>query len=976
MNGGEVVFNITADNDDAKKKLNETEKTAEDMAGNVAEAVKKIASALALAKGAQFLADITKQCVQAYADFEQLTGGVETLFKDASDTVKKNAQEAFLSVGMSANEYMETVTGFSASLIASLDGDTAKAAEKADQALTQMVDNASKMGSDLESIKNAYAGFAKGQFTMLDNLKLGYGGTKTEMERLLQDAQAISGIKYDIDSYADIIDAIGIIQDKMHITGTTAKEASETITGSIQAMKASWQNLLVGIADPEQSVADLTKQLTDSIQTVEQNVMPRLIEIFGNMGDTASNLANGVLPMIPQAITALLPSVVDGLGSILDAVISNGSDLASAVLDYTPKFIESIGTISSDLGPVVLDALTKLADSASDNADIIIDTLIDTVVGLLEDDFPKLITGGARQGIKIVKAIAHGIVDHSDEIANAVPEIAEALGTAFVEILPDLIDMGKEIIFAVAEGAVKFDYASWGLNIAYKLIDALGIALEAVEAFQQEHPILGGALGGAYTSWLSEKYDNTGWKQIAEEFAEEVRKTQEQYEEWWDAGAKELNILTKYKNGIKKRSEPIAADMSDYAASLKAQSEQWRDDAEDTAENVTAAGETLNSALEALENKYAIHQLTEEQYWSQRKAILEQYRDESDAEWWKLYDAVTEHYDKLAETERKAAESAAREQERAVKDNVEKRFRDLETTQLEEGYDESWLLEQEEAFIETLDHDSDLYADYHLKLLKTKQQYQERTSREAEKAADNERKSMEKMLETVKKSQEKLSESLDFSGKDLFKKEETTDKHTGVKTTKRTVDIAEFEKQLAAKKKLTSKIAELLNAGVSDELIRELLKLDPTDALAYATSLLSNPTKLERIKKDFSQDEELSDKLAEMVTKQSSEYADLGKMAGETFGEGFLEALGPEWQEKLAQIVGNSSVYAAATTAMKVPEITKAGVGAIGTAGAGLGMVNAVLGGDLKLKLVDADGKYVATLVNTENSNTQIQRGT
>ena len=295
MNGGEVTFNINAKNDDAKKKIEETGQSAVEMGDKVADSIKKIVGALALAKGVDFLADISKQCIQAYADFEQLVGGVETLFGDASDTIRQNAAQAFSTVGM-------------------------RAAEKADRAITDMSDNANKMGSDIASIQNAYQGFAKQNYTMLDNLKLGYGGTKEEMERLLADAQAISGIKYDVSSYADIIDAIGVIQDKMGITGTTAKEAATTISGSIASMKAAWQNLLTGIADPEQSVADLTRQLTDSIQTVEQNIMPRLTEIFANMGDTIGNLAQGVFPMIPQAISALLPSVVDGLSSILDAV--------------------------------------------------------------------------------------------------------------------------------------------------------------------------------------------------------------------------------------------------------------------------------------------------------------------------------------------------------------------------------------------------------------------------------------------------------------------------------------------------------------------------------------------------------------------------------------------------------------------------------------------------------------------------------
>lgn len=974
MNGGEVVFDIKANNDEAKEKIEETGKTAEDMAGNVADAVKKIASALALAKGVDFLADIAKQCVQAYADFEQLTGGVETLFGTASDTVKKNAQDAFLTVGMSANEYMETVTGFSASLIQSLGGDTEKAAEKADRALRDMSDNANKMGSDLESIKSAYAGFSKGQFQLLDNLKLGYGGTKTEMERLLKDAEAISGIKYDVSSYADIIDAIGVIQDKMGITGTTAREASETISGSIQAMKASWQNLLVGIADPEQSVADLTKQLTDSIQTVEHNVMPRLIEIFGNMGDTTAELAEGVLPMIPQAITALLPSVVDGLGSILEAVITNGADLAAAILGYAPKFAESIGQIAGRMGPVVLAAITTIADSAADNADAIVESIIDTVVSFLQNDFPGMNTAALQQAKKIILALVHGIIDHAPELAQAVPDIISSLIIELINFLPEFLAMGAEICNAVAEGIVNYDWGNAIRALTNGMADILDTAQKHVQV-ALDNIFSGGSLYGGDINNVESTPFIENMRQGVDTLSESVSEFSERWREAYAAGRTEIEGVIYEPRKVTHREEPLAAEMSDYAKSLQAQSENWADTAENTADKVTAAGETLDAALEDLEHKYAVHQIGEEQYWEQRRAILERYRDESDEEWWKLYDQVSDHYEKLAETERKAAESAAKEQESILKKTIEDRFRELETEQLENGYSNEWLLDEENAFIETLDHNSELYKDYHLKLLKTKQSYADKSVKETQKAADEERKSFEKLLTTVQRSQSSLSDSLDYNAGDLFKKEESTDQHTGVKTTKRTVDIAEFERQLSAKKKLTSKIAELLDAGVSDELVRELLKLDPTDALAYATQLLNNPSKLERIKKDFSQDEELSDKLAEMVTKQSSEYADLGRQAGEIFGDGFLDALGNEWQEKLAAIVGNSAVYSAATAVFDGIGLAKTGTAMPATAAAGIGMVNAVLGGDVKLKLVDANGQYVATLVNSENNNMQMQRG-
>lgn len=247
---------------------------------------------LALAAGVAGAGAIVKKGIEAYADNQQLVGGIETLFKDNADTMKKYADEAYSAAGLSANQYMDTVTSFSASLLASLGGDTKKAAEVANSAVIAMADNANKMGSSMESIQNAYQGFAKQNYTMLDNLKLGYGGTKEEMQRLLEDAEKLSGKKFDISSYADIIEAIQVIQDKMGITGTTAEEAATTISGSIAALKASWENLLVVV---------FNSGLTDKIANV------------------ATFLTEKVIPAI-EANPDLLKKVAVGIGAVVTAI--------------------------------------------------------------------------------------------------------------------------------------------------------------------------------------------------------------------------------------------------------------------------------------------------------------------------------------------------------------------------------------------------------------------------------------------------------------------------------------------------------------------------------------------------------------------------------------------------------------------------------------------------------------------------------
>ena len=261
-----------------------------------------ILAAIGVAEITSALADIGKQALDAYADYEQLSGGMDKLFGGAADTVRDNAQQAFSTAGMSANEYMETVTSFSASLIKSLEGDTEKAAQQADKAIRDMSDNVNTFGTDIESLQNAYKGFARGNFTMLDNLSLGYSGSKEGMEQLLADAEALSGVHYDIDNYSDLVDAIHEVQEAQNIAGTTAKEAAGTVSGATASMKAAWANWLTELGKSDADMAAVSQQL----------------------GETAINVAKNVLTVIGNIIkNAVLgfPSIAQGLGqAILNAI--------------------------------------------------------------------------------------------------------------------------------------------------------------------------------------------------------------------------------------------------------------------------------------------------------------------------------------------------------------------------------------------------------------------------------------------------------------------------------------------------------------------------------------------------------------------------------------------------------------------------------------------------------------------------------
>lgn len=340
MNLLDLFVKISVDDGDVDKGFSETSNKAETLAGKLKGGLvtaAKVGGAAIAAAGAAAVA-ITKQAVENYGEYEQLVGGVETLFKSSADTVMQYAANAYQTAGMSANEYMTTVTAFSASLLQSMGGDTDAAAEKANLAITDMSDNANKMGSSMESIQNAYQGFAKQNYTMLDNLKLGYGGTKEEMQRLLDDANALNAAQgnytnYTIDSYADIVDAIHTVQTEMGITGTTQLEASTTIQGSIASMKAAYENFITGLGDENADMAELTTELLDSAVTVAENILPVVERVLENIGVA---LVKGLAQTLPQLVTGVLnmaATIIKTLVDFIPDVIDVGKDIVRGVWD-------------------------------------------------------------------------------------------------------------------------------------------------------------------------------------------------------------------------------------------------------------------------------------------------------------------------------------------------------------------------------------------------------------------------------------------------------------------------------------------------------------------------------------------------------------------------------------------------------------------------------------------------------------------
>lgn len=324
---------------------------------------------------------LTNQAVQGYAETEQLVGGVETLFKANAEMVQNFANQAYQTSGLSANAYMETVTSFSASLIQSLEGDTEKAASVADQAIRDMSDNANKMGTDITMIQNAYQGFAKQNYTLLDNLKLGYGGTKEEMERLLEDAEKISGIEYDLSSFADITAAIHVMQEEMGIAGATAAEASSTIQGSVASMKAAWQNLTVGFADENANIDVLLDNFLDSVETVAENVLPvvvRVLEnIFGTLQERGPDMVEAgaeLLGKIAAGAVKAIPGIVASIPLIIEAFVGGFKESWPEIVEVGKDLIrgvwEGIQSLASWLGEKVTGFFDNLFGDVKENEDI------------------------------------------------------------------------------------------------------------------------------------------------------------------------------------------------------------------------------------------------------------------------------------------------------------------------------------------------------------------------------------------------------------------------------------------------------------------------------------------------------------------------------------------------------------------------------------------------------------------------------
>lgn len=499
----QVVATInTKDYDSAKKKIekgnNDLEKSSADSAKGISKgwgtafAAVGVAAAAAFAAAGAATVGLVVESVKAFAEYEQLVGGVDTLFKDSSKQIQQYAENAFRTAGLSANKYMETVTSFSASLLQGLNGDTAKAAKIADRAITDMSDNANKLGTSMETIQFAYQGFAKDNFTMLDNLKLGYGGTAGEMARLINEsgvlgksmqvtAENVASVPFD-----KMIEAIGVIQDRLGITGTTAKEASETITGSFNAARGAWDNLVAGIATPDADMNKLLDNFIDSAKTFGKNVIPAITKGLSGVVDLIDGLAPVIIAELPGLLQTLLPPLIDttikifvalvnGLSQALPILIAGFVQLVAGLAKALPTIFKTLVTALLALIPVIIATIYdpnfmrmmlmagyELFSALIEAIPLIINALIDalpTIIAALIAFFtdPTTILTMTKAVVKLFMALVF-----------AVPQILSALVKAFAELLVQLW------------ARIKNNFTQFAANFGSSIGDAIKGAINGV----------------------------------------------------------------------------------------------------------------------------------------------------------------------------------------------------------------------------------------------------------------------------------------------------------------------------------------------------------------------------------------------------------------------------------------------------------------------------------------------------------------
>ena len=755
--------------------------------------------------------------------------------------------------------------------------------------------------------------------------------------------------------------------------------------------------------------------IPDTLNAMLPDVIDGANSLIAALLDTLSSIADTAIPIVTENADEIIDTLLTGLISAIPNLASSAADLCTALI--TAILDNDIITQGA------VDVVVALADGISQNAEQLIDAAVDAVFVIADtliDNIDLIIDAASN----LIEALGTALIDHIPDIVLKTPEIVIGIAGGIIASSYKIVSAAEEIIKQIGETLVNYDWVNEGATVVDNINQALSNAIvggvtaimEATgtdivdrqltdysnltkESIEKMISTSESKLDELERVWLN--WQRNGVMQNVPEWirrgAEESNQSLEMYIGEQITGTEDLlnSLQASYEKAeteaekherkmeeIRNNGQGINSIYGDDAAKraeeeAKKHFSEFAESTEEEAKNLILTGDELKEAITAIDNAYALGNYdSEKQYWADRLALLEANRNEEDQQWIKYYSQTKQHYEKAVETENKAQEQAKKEAETSLKNSIEDKFRELETEQLQKGYDDSWLLEQERAFLETLDHNSEAYKDFNLKLLKEQKSTDDKAAKEAETAAKKQQDAVEKSYDSIVKSRDSLAKSLS-SGGDVFSSKEETDKRTGAKTKKRSIDLVGFEKKIEAKKKLTSKIAELIEKNTPDDIITELLKQDPEDALAFANELLKSPDKLKKLSKGIQNDDAYSKIIANMVTENSDEFKQLGTDAGTVFGEGFMAAFQANWEESFKSVfdddyvdtaaanvtAANSSAgisantAAANTTASDSSETAaKKSVGASGGTASGT------------YRVVDINEKYVATVVNNENA--------
>ena len=837
---GSVVIKIKGDDSPFQKVL-----------GKIGSAVNAAVKASAAAVGAASagVAALGTACINAYADYEQLVGGVETLFKDSADTIQTYADNAYKTAGLSANEYMETVTSFSASLLQSLDGDTEKAAAAADLAITDMADNANKMGTAMESIQNAYQGFAKQNYTMLDNLKLGYGGTKEEMQRLLADAEKLSGVKYDLSSYADIVEAIHVIQTEMGITGTTAEEASTTIQGSVASMKAAWANLMVGMADDTQDFDLLLSNFIESIGTVADNLLPRIGIVIEGMGKLVAGLAPEIASALPTLTNELLPNLVElgvqSISALVQGIQENGDSLAAGALSIVGTLAEGIAELLPMVADTAASLAVSLADGLTESLPNIIPVAIETISTLVEN-----LTENANTiidaGIQIILALGEGLIAALPQLIETVPQIVINIANVINDNAPKLVDTALYLITRLATGLLAATPTILA-NIP-KIIEAIVAAFMAFQWLNLGKQLIDGIKNGIKSAGESmataakNAFSKFKSKITGSEVATELKSIGKYIIDGIVGGIKNslskiANIAGKIKDtllsklkGLFKIASPsklMKEEVGTYigegiAVGIEESGQMAVDAAETVAKGIIDAFAGTETAVEyARRTAQKVGDVLEKELTKQN-AALQEMQKQADAQ--QAAEELAEHKKQLAEKNAELNKAKKKDRRKILK----------EIAEIEETWNKKQAKAEKAAEQQALQE--------RISLLK---QFQQK---------------YEAALDTIERKQDSLQSKLADYG-ELFERVKTEDGKELFQLGDLKDDIKQLEKYGDALDKLKEK-------GISDSLMSEIAGMGVGDALDYMNKLLSmSDTKLDEYVSLFEQKQQMAQGVAEKFYK-------------------------------------------------------------------------------------------------------------